>query len=432
MTAAQVMSSHWIAGVGSPSARLLAGPSEREDLAQHRERVGPSPDHLLFVQDPLEALARSGLTGRGGGHFPLVRKLVAAREAPGVPVVLVNATESEPASRKDQTLAQIRPHLLLDGARCLARVVGADRIIVATHERSPGYGSIDAACTEIREEGAQVEVACVPDRYIAGESSALIAYINGGPAVPPSRILPSAVSGVAGRPTVVSNAETVSHAGQILRNGAEWFRSAGSDRAPGSVLVTVSGDVRYPGTVLEVSGPASISEVIDRAGGASDAAQAVLLGGYGGQWISAQQIRDLPLDQASLQDSGLSLGCGLIGVLGTQRCGLAEAAHLLRWLVGQRAGQCGACSVGLPDLLDWVEEIATGTRWMGSAIKKVMTLVQSIAGRGLCHLPDGAISMVESAMEVFAVEIQLHGRRRCSGREGPVFPLPTRPEWDLR
>jgi NADH:ubiquinone oxidoreductase subunit F (NADH-binding) len=415
-----------IARLGSREGRLLAGKAGRENLYEHHGRLGPLPPWWPGDSDPLDVIRASGLMGRGGGYFSLAAKIDASRLGAGRPVVVVNGTESEPASAKDRLLLECRPHLVLDGGQALAAAVGADRVIVATHTGAPGRQSLLQACAERGERAVAVTVACVPNRYLAGESSALVSFLNGGPALPPSRTLPTAVSGIGGRPTVVSNAETVSHVGLIARFGPDWFRGAGSNAAPGSVLLTVTGDVRGAPAVIEVLKPIPIREAIRAAGGVETEPAAILLGGYGGTWLAATDALPAPLDAAVLQKLNAPLGCGLIGVLGPDRCGLVEVARLLHWLSGERAAQCGPCTLGLPELAERFDGLATGERRGKREIHHIVAIGSSVSGRGLCHLPDGATGMVNTALSVFGDELRLHRRRRCSARLGPVFPVASR------
>jgi NADH:ubiquinone oxidoreductase subunit F (NADH-binding) len=412
-----------VAYLGSPSARLLGGKRGSEKLHEHFDRLGSLPP-WRSRGDALAVIEKSGLAGRGGGYFPLATKIAVARAVGERPVVVINATESEPASSKDRLLMTCRPHLVLDGGQTLAEALGADRVIVAAHAGAPGLQPLMDALGELRCDAVPVSVVTVPGGYVTGESSALVSWINGGPAVPSGRARPTAVSGVDGRPTIVSNVETVAHLGLICRFGADWFRSAGSRESPGSVLLTVTGDVRFPATVIEVVGPATIGDALAAAGGTSGVPSAVLLGGYGGTWRRASEALAFPVDASRLRRLGAPLGCGLVSALDSTRCGLAEAARLLRWLSGERAAQCGACAFGLPQLAERMEAVATGVRRSRREVRRIVALGEAVSGRGLCHLPDGAVAMAESALVAFGEELRLHRRGRCSAHAGPVLPLP--------
>lgn len=414
-----------IAGVGDPGARLLAGPESREGLADHLGRLGETRRWPPRAPELLQMIRQSGLTGRGGGHFPLARKVEAALKGRGPAVVVVNGTESEPASAKDRLLLRLRPHLVIDGALTVAAACGATRVVIAVHAGSPALTSVAAAIEE-RDDCATVGVAVVPDRYIAGESSALVSWLGGGRAAPASRTRPTAECGLDARPTVVSNTETVCHVGLLARFGDTWFRTAGSPAAPGSLLVTLAGDVPDPGMVLEVVHPVRLPDLVDALCEPGYRWQAVLVGGYGGAWVDRVGASRTLVQPGRGSHGSLGIGCGLIGVLGPGRCGLAEASRLVGWLAAQRAGQCGACSYGLPLVAEEMELVSGGGRGVRRSQRRVASLAHSVAGRGLCSLPDATIAMAESALAVFTAEAELHRRGRCTAASRPgAFPLPV-------
>ena len=198
-------------------------------LAAHRIAYGDLPGSAGL----LRAIADSGLTGRGGSGFPTTRKIAAVKDARH-PVVVANGSEGEPASRKDATLLTYAPHLILDGLEILGEALGATMHLVTTADR------IDAIRSRIAERGADVTVTEVPERFISGEESAVVAAINGRAAVPADRLTRVWQRGVNGRPTVVLNVETLAHIALIARHGADWFRAVGEAEDPGTFLATIA------------------------------------------------------------------------------------------------------------------------------------------------------------------------------------------------
>jgi len=416
--------------LGAAGTRLLAGPSHgRETLAEHGERLGalvlPYTDRDRAAV--IDVVAASGLVGRGGGEFPLVGKLTAALRASGVPIVVVNGSESEPASRKDALLLRHRPHLVLDGASLAAATVGAQQVVVYLHvDAGATYASVTEAVRERRQLPGQPEILVTTgaNRFVAGESSAIVAALSGGAPVPRRRSVPAAVSGIHGRPTVVSNVETLAHLGLIGRFGADWFRSAGSVNSPGSTLLTLAGDVSSPGLVVEVSAPVSIGSVMAEYGGLLRLPQAVLIGGYGGRWIGGEAAWTAPVDRAVLRRAGVSLGCGLIAPLPVESCGLDVTARLLDYLAAQSAGQCGSCLFGLPRLAAELGAIAEGNATR-TDVRRSRELAHSIERRGACAHPDGAAALLESALEVFGADTRRHVRGQpCLQGSTGWFPIP--------
>ncbi|HVC24810.1 MAG TPA: NADH-ubiquinone oxidoreductase-F iron-sulfur binding region domain-containing protein [Acidimicrobiales bacterium] len=416
---------------GEAVTRLLAGPAASagaEPYAAHVARLGPPGHRRQSPEELRSAVGESGLLGRGGGEFPLSRKLDLAVMSPGDSIVVVNASEGEPASRKDATLLELRPHLVLDGADAVAAAVGATEIVVYLHRgRSATDRNVVRALIERdRVPGAgatRVRLVDAPDRYVAGEASAVVRFMSGGAPAPRRTSLPPAASGVGGRPTVVSNAETYAHVALIARYGAAWFATAGSTGSPGSTLLTLAGDVAAPGTVVESLGPTTIGSILSGPGGLAHPPVAVLIGGYSGSWVDGGVAWATPLDRHALANAGVRLGCGLVAVLGTGACGIAETARLLRWLAGESAGQCGPCAFGLPAIADLAGMLADG-RARRSDVRELRRLAASVRGRGACGHPTGVAELVESALDTFAVELRRHLGGRACASAGAGFPLP--------
>ncbi len=341
--------------------------------------------------------------------------------------MVINGSESEPASGKDALLLRCRPHLVLDGASLAAATIGAQQIVVYLHEDTGAtYASVMEAVRERNQlPGVPgIVVTTCASGFVAGESSAIVSALSGGAPVPRRRSLPAATSGIHGRPTVVSNVETLAHLGLIGRFGADWFTSAGSLGTPGTTLLTLAGDVISPGLVVEVSAPVSIGTVLVEHGGLLGRPQAVLVGGYGGRWISGDSAWNAPVDRAVLRRAGVNLGCGLIAPLPADSCGLEVTVRLLDYLAAQSAGQCGSCVFGLPRLAVDLRAIIEG-RATRRDVRRAHELAHSIARRGACAHPDGAVALLESALEVFSADLRRHLRGLPCGRGvAGWFPLP--------
>ena len=416
--------------LGDRHLRLLAGPpggDGAESLDAHERRLGrlTMPDDGGEV---LDLVGAGGLVGRGGGDFPLVRKLTAAVASGGAPLVVVNGSEGEPASRKDRTLLEHRPHLVLDGAEVAARAVGATEVVLYLHGGRPAsWAALSHALDERGgpENTPTFRLVSAPSRYVAGESSAVVSVLEGRGPLPSRRPVPVATAGVGGRPTVVSNAESISHLALLARFGSEWFTAAGTADTPGSILLTLAGDVREPGLVVEVLAPVAVGEVLAFHGGVTVPPAAVLVGGYGGRWVGGAAACDAPLDRGAMRRADVPLGCGLIAPLAPDACGLSVTLHLLRYLASQSAGQCGPCVLGLPSLTHDLSDIVSGRATRGD-VRRLVRCTFSLRGRGDCAHPDGAVSLVESALHVFADDARRHARGLpCGGRpDGGWFPVP--------
>ena len=398
------------------SARLLAGAATR---------IAPTFDHHLSLYGPLEShddvigmIERAGLRGRGGGAFPTATKLRAVATAGGRPVVVANAVEGEPASGKDHALLRVAPHLVLDGAVLASRALGARDAVIAIADRTGRErATIEAAIAQRgrRDGRVKLRTAGVPNRFVAGEETALVRSLAGRDAKPSLKPPYPFERGLDGAPTLVSNAETLAHVALIARFGAEWFRGVGAPDSPGTALITLGGAVAQPG-IHEIELGTPLDEALEQAGGATGPAQAILVGGYFGRWVTPAQASTLRLTPDVL-------GAGAIVVLPADACGVAECARALAYLADESAGQCGPCVHGLRAIADTVS--APGK---SNGRPRLEQLAALVAGRGACRHPDGAAGFLRSALDVFADEFAQHAKRgRCSREHVRVLPLPTRP-----
>jgi NADH:ubiquinone oxidoreductase subunit F (NADH-binding) len=389
-------------------------------LTEHADRHGPLPLELR-PSELRDRIAESGLTGRGGAGFPTAVKLESVVDGRARPVVVANGAEGEPASGKDKALLAYAPHLVLDGALVAARAAGAKKVIVATTDIV--HAAVARALAERpREAGIVMHAHVVPDRFVTGEETALIQFLNGGPALPTLTPPRPYERGVGDAPTAVLNVETLAHLALIARYGAPWFRLAGTFDEPGSALVTVSGAVREPG-VYEVELGSPFAQLLADAGADAET-QAYLVGGYFGTWVNGPDVREAVVSNADLARFGASLGARAIVALPGDACGIVETARVARYLAQESAGQCGPCVHGLAAIADSLEQLvhrdlqAPDTRLLRRRLAQV-------AGRGACRHPDGAVALVASALHVFGGELErhLHGKR-CAGNGRPVLPIP--------
>jgi NADH:ubiquinone oxidoreductase subunit F (NADH-binding) len=396
-------------------------------LADHLVRYGPLPlrPRRGASDELIELVEASGLQGRGGAGFPTARKLRAVAEGRRRPQVLVNGAEGEPISGKDQVLLAYVPHLVLDGAAVGAAAVGADEVTVAVGVGASGalaaMGAAIAEREQRRLDRVSFRLVGVPDRFVAGEETALVNRLNGGPARPTFTPPRPFERGLSGRPTLVQNVETLAHLALIARFGADWFRSLGTCAEPGSALVTLGGAVRRPG-IFEVPLGLPLRELLARAGGPAAPLQAFLVGGYFGAWIAAEQADTLALLDADLQRVGASLGARAIFALPTGACGIVETARVARYLAGESARQCGPCLHGLDAIAGALEQLAWGKNGRPAAEARLPRWLEQVTGRGACRHPDGAVRLVGSALRVFADEAERHAHGSCSGAGRPLLP----------
>jgi NADH:ubiquinone oxidoreductase subunit F (NADH-binding) len=411
--------------------RLLSGWAETgrvETYAEHTNRFGPLP--LRAHAGPegkrklVSTVEAAGLRGRGGAAFPTARKLATVAAARGRSVVVGNGCEGEPSSRKDLVLAEYAPHLVVDGALLAAYVTGADQVHLCMHEGSPMLEPMARAAAEHRSK-ARVHVVGVPGGFVASEESALVNYLNNGDARPTSKPPRVFERGVAGRPTFVGNFETLAQLALVARFGSDWYRSLGTQGSPGTALITVDGAVRRPG-VVEVPYGSTLGEVLDCAGGPSEPLQALLVGGYAGHWLPFDTAADVPLTHEHLEAAGASVGVGSVIALPASACGVAETAHVLRYLARESAAQCGPCMFGLPAVAGDFASLATGSAVRDALVlRRLERRLGEVTGRGACAHPDGAVRLAESALLAFADDVRQHlAGRPCSfAGAGPRLPL---------
>lgn len=405
-------------------ARLLAGlpPTGPRDLPDHRSRF-PAPPRARRGGDPwlIEEVELAGLLGRGGADFPTARKWRTVAAGAERPVVVVNGAEGEPAAAKDALLLARMPHLVIDGALYAAAAVGADRVFLCVGDHAPeAVEGVERALRERRKAreraGVRIELRRVPDRYVAGESGALVSSLEGNEPVPVSSRYRTAERGYRGRPTLVQNAETLAHVTLIMANGAAWFRSAGTPAEPGTRLVSVSGAVPRP-VVMEVEAGASLRDIVEAAGADPATVSAVLIGGYYGTWVRASEAFDARLSAFSLEPYAATPGCGVVHLQPADACGVTAVARLASWFARESAGQCGPCVFGLGAISEAMAEVRGGEAGPAT-FGRIERWIGELPGRGGCSLPDGAAQMLRSGLAVFSDEFARHRLGRCGALLG--------------
>lgn len=398
------------------SERLLAGSDGHEplDSTAHRRVHGwlnrPSRRELLAD------LEHTAMLGRGGAAFPVARKVAAvSADGPRRPAVVVNGSESEPASYKDRTLMRLAPHLVLDGAFATAHALGSRRVVFAVHDEASGQ-ALERALAERPEEASNAVATVVrtSDGFVAGEARAVLSGLSGGLARPPGRgVLPSR-HGLDGDPTFLSNVETFAQIGLLATRGVGAYLATGSRREPGTSLLTVLGDVSHPG-VVEVPHGTALNALFDQRDGP------VLVGGYHGVWV--RSLATSRLDRPELASVGAPLGAAVLARLPGTTCALGEVRRVAVWLAAQSVRQCGPCAFGLPAIVASLDATLAGGGV--PSIDSLRSRALVVKGRGACSHPDGASRFVLSALVAFDDEVQRHAHIGGCGR--PVegwLPLP--------
>jgi NADH:ubiquinone oxidoreductase subunit F (NADH-binding) len=400
--------------------RLLRTGPGPEDLATYR-----AADGYLALDDIdglLSAVELSGIVGRGGAAFPLGVKVGTVRGAwqqGRATVVVANGEEGEPASIKDRWLLRNRPHLVLDGLRLAARLVGAEHTHVYVSDPSSAQ-AVEHALSELGGtmlDGVTVSVRVVEPGYVAGEETAAVHAINGGPAKPTDKPPRPFEEGVGGLPTMVSNVETLANLPYLHRHGAQQYRAAGTSASPGTLLVTLTGGGR-PATLYEVPFGIAFSDLLAVHGVSAESVRGVLMGGYFAGLLNTE-ILDVTVDHENLRRLDSGLGCGAISLL-TDECPVAVAASVLSYFDRENAGQCGSCfngtaamaavGVALRDGVAADDDLARLERW--SVV---------LRGRGACATLDAATNAAASLLRKFPAEVARHLENSCETCADSMF-----------
>lgn len=375
---------------GSP-VRLLRGDLARETRDEYLATGG-----YLAVHDPaaIAVIAtESDVCGRGGAGFPIGRKLTAVAEsADPHRAVVANGEEGEPGSVKDRLLLRTRPHLVLDGLRLAAIATAADDLHVYVSD--PGAAAaIEAALAEQPPMPGPVRVTTVAPAYVAGEESAVVRFLDGGPALPTAKPPRVFEHGVGGHPTVVSNVETLAQLALAHTAGVVGYGA-------GTVLLTISGDAVDP-YLVEAPRGTTLRHII----GAADVAGVLCGGLFGG--LQHPDALDLPLDHASMRAAGTSLGCGAFHLMSGQACPVELVTDAVSYLARESARQCGSCFKGTEAMAATLQRLSAGSA-EASDLDPLARWSTQLRGRGNCALLDAACALVASLLGSWREQVDAH------------------------
>ena len=384
----------------------------REDVAAYRKLGGYRP--LADAVGLLSEVEASGLVGRGGAAFPLAVKLRTVRDngrIAGNTVVVANGEEGEPASIKDRWLLRNRPHLILDGLRLAAAIVGADRAYVYVSDPESAHG-VEAALGELDAGalgGVTVDMLTVQPGYVAGEETAAVRAINGGPAKPTDKPPRPFESGVDERPTLVSNVETLANLPFLQCHGSAAFRSQGTSLSPGTFLATITGAGRPP-VLYELPLGLPFTELLALHGVPSDQVRGALMGGYFAGLLN-RSVLETTLDHETMRRLGSGLGCGAISVI-TDDCPVAVAASVLAYFDRENAGQCGSCFNGTAAMAAAAGALRDSAATMED-VERLRRWSVLLRGRGACATLDAATNVAASLLGQFPGEVTAHLDGTC-------------------
>jgi len=399
--------------------RLLAAPSGTgisvESYRGFHAALDRGPE---WVWAEIEA---SGLRGRGGAGFSTAHKWAAVAQSEPPRYIVANGEEGEVASWKDRYLMRRHPHLVIEGVALSAFAVGSNEAWIYLADPVAARILETALCRvkALVEPVVTIQIVTVPHSYIAGEESAAIRFINGGPAMPTSKPPRPYEAGLRGRPTLVNNVETLAHAAWIAGNSSSSFRSAGTQDCPGTFLACVSGAVASP-ILLEVPFGVTLREIVSVAH-PTEEVRHVMLGGYFSGMLPSSAL-DMPADYDVLRSVGVGLGNGAIIVLGSA-CPVRVLGDLLAFFAQESSGQCLACAGGTVAMRDILARLRSGEASLDD-LGRLEHYGESLVGRGACQLLDAAAATSRRAMGPFRASLEMHLTESCSEcREaGPPDP----------
>jgi len=371
----------------------------------------------------IEAVADSGLTGRGGAGFPLARKLAMVQGAAGEEkYVVCNADEGEPGTFKDRAIMECLPHLLLEGMAIAGYAVSAGvGIIYLRYEYPYILDALRRAVEEAQAAGVlgdfRVYVRRGAGAYVCGEETSLLNSLEGRRPWPRERPPYPTERGLFGRPTLVNNVETLAAIPAMVEGGAAWFRPLGRAGATGTKLYSLSGAVRRPCNFELPLGVTARQLIFQHGGGTLNgrALKAFTLGGVSGGLLPPDAL-DTPLDYAGPARWGGTLGSGGIIVYDEASCLVDAALVHMRFFEKESCGKCFPCRIGTVRYRELLEELC-GARERETSAGDALSLFQELAAAmthaSACGLGMAAPLTVTSLARHWPHEVESHVRGRC-------------------
>jgi NADH-quinone oxidoreductase subunit F len=384
----------------------------------------------MSSQEIIDEVKKSGLRGRGGAGFPTGIKWETVYNASDpVKYVVCNFAEGEPGTYKDRYLVEKNPYVVFEGMLITAHVIGAKEAIIGTKEKfTQIVPRIERALEELEEAGVvekgYVRIVLGPDEYLFGEEKALLEVIDGRPPMP--RFFPPFMMGVnigpnKNNPAVVNNAESMAHIPHILGKGPEEFRSNGTDDTPGTMIITLTGDVKKPG-MHEISLGITVNQLLyDLGGGPKDdnVPFKAVFSGVANR-VTPNQF-DLTMDFGTLHGAGVGLGSGGFMVYDESRCIVDLALLFSRFLAAGSCGQCIPCKMGSRIITEHLYELQSGK---GSKvdIDAILTETGRCTNQTRCFLPTQESVLVSSCIEKFSQEFEKHLSHACEYNHDLLIP----------
>jgi len=376
----------------------------------------------IAPEEIISEIKSAGLRGRGGGGFPTGRKWGECMDAPSdEKYVICNADEGDPGAYMDRSVLEGNPHLVLEGMMVGARAVGASKGYIYVRNEYPlAVKNSRIAVEQAREVGLlgdnilgtsfsfDVDIARGGGAFVCGESTALMASIEGKVGEPRPKDVHTVVDGLYHKPTTLNNVETWANVPSIILNGSSWFASKGTKGSKGTKILALTGRIKNTGLV-EVAMGTSIREVVfDIGGGAANgnSIKAVQTGGPSGGCLPLGKF-DLAVDFDVLSEAGSMVGSGGMVVMDEETCMVDVAKYFLTFLQDESCGKCVPCRLGIDRMLEIITDIAEGRGRM-EQLDLLEELGDTISQTALCGLGKTAPNPVLSTLRYFRPEYEAH------------------------
>jgi NADH:ubiquinone oxidoreductase subunit F (NADH-binding)/(2Fe-2S) ferredoxin/Pyruvate/2-oxoacid:ferredoxin oxidoreductase delta subunit len=385
----------------------------------------------LSPEEIIDTVKRSGLRGRGGGGFPAGVKWESCRNAPGDKhYVICNADEGDPGAYMDRSLLEGNPHSVLEGMMIGAYAIGSDEgYIYVRHEYPLAVRNVGIAIEQLRECGLlgedilgtgfnfDIKVSRGGGAFVCGESTALMASLEGQAGEPRAKHIHTVESGLWDKPTNLNNVETWANVPLIINKGVEWYTNIGTETSKGTKIFSLVGRVNNTGLV-EVPMGMTLREIVYDIGGGvpgNGKLKAVQTGGPSGGCIP-ESLMDIPVDFDRLTEVGSMMGSGGMIVMDDTTCMVDIARYFLNFLKDESCGKCTTCRDGTRRMYEIVDAISKGEGREGD-IELLEELSWVVAEASLCALGQTAPNPVLSTIRYFRDEYEAHIKdRRCPAR----------------
>ena len=372
----------------------------------------------MTADDVIQTMLDSGLRGRGGGGFPTGRKWAFAKASKGdVKYVCCNADEGDPGAFMDRSILEGDPHAVLEAMTIAGYAIGAHQGYIYVRAEYPiAVERLKIAIAQAREYGFlgkdifgsgfdfDIEIRLGAGAFVCGEETALMNSIEGHRGEPKPRPPFPAVKGLFGVPPILNNVETWSNIPKIIRRGADWYASMGTETSKGTKVFALGGKITNTGLV-EVPMGTTLREIIEEIGGGipnGKKFKAAQTGGPSGGCIPAEHI-DTPIDYENLMKLGSMMGSGGLIVMDEDTCMVDISKFYLNFTVDESCGKCTPCRVGTRRLLQYLEKITDGKGDMKD-LENIEDLAKHMKSSSLCALGQSAPNPILSTIQYFKDE----------------------------